>query len=133
MYLADGQSFSPSGAIIPACPYGHTGRQVCPYGQAGIIAPLGLPLSITHVKVVKYDLRLRNQPVRTGFDFTERRTRHLKCGHTPHLGPPDIVTLYNKAKTMGIEITYPITDEPWGVRRFFVKDPNGVTVNIMCH
>lgn len=27
----------------------------------------------------------------------------------------------------------PLSIEKWGVKRFFVKDPNGVTVNIMCH
>jgi hypothetical protein len=26
-----------------------------------------------------------------------------------------------------------LTDEPWGVRRFFVRDPNGVIVNVMEH
>jgi hypothetical protein len=26
-----------------------------------------------------------------------------------------------------------LTDEPWGVRRFFVKDPNGVVVNVLSH
>jgi hypothetical protein len=25
------------------------------------------------------------------------------------------------------------TDEPWGVRRFFVKDPNSVVINVMSH
>jgi len=28
---------------------------------------------------------------------------------------------------------YPLTDEPWGVRRFFVRDPNGVVLNVMSH
>jgi predicted enzyme related to lactoylglutathione lyase len=45
----------------------------------------------------------------------------------------DIDHLYNKAKQLHYEITYPITDEPWGVRRFWVKDPNGVTINLMMH
>jgi len=27
----------------------------------------------------------------------------------------------------------PITNEPWGVRRFFVIDPNGTIINVMCH
>jgi uncharacterized glyoxalase superfamily protein PhnB len=26
-----------------------------------------------------------------------------------------------------------LTDEPWGVRRFFVTDPNGVVLNVMRH
>jgi hypothetical protein len=28
---------------------------------------------------------------------------------------------------------YPLTDEEWGVRRFFVSDPGGVIVNVMSH
>jgi catechol 2,3-dioxygenase-like lactoylglutathione lyase family enzyme len=32
-----------------------------------------------------------------------------------------------------LSIVHPLTDEPWGVRRFFVRDPNGVVVNVMCH
>lgn len=31
------------------------------------------------------------------------------------------------------EITYPLTAEPWGVRRFFVKDPFGRLVNVLQH
>jgi len=45
----------------------------------------------------------------------------------------DIDGLYEKAKALNYEITYDITNEPWGVRRFFVKDPNGVTINLMAH
>jgi predicted enzyme related to lactoylglutathione lyase len=45
----------------------------------------------------------------------------------------DIDVMYEKAKSGKYEITYPITNEPWGVRRFFVKDPNGVIVNLMTH
>ena len=30
-------------------------------------------------------------------------------------------------------ILYPLTLEPWGVRRFHVADPNGVVVNVMSH
>jgi catechol 2,3-dioxygenase-like lactoylglutathione lyase family enzyme len=30
-------------------------------------------------------------------------------------------------------IVYPLTDEPWGVRRFFVRDPNGAIVNVVSH
>ena len=45
----------------------------------------------------------------------------------------DIDLMYKKAKSNNYEITYPITNEPWGVRRFFVKDPNGVIINLMTH
>ncbi|MBF6131708.1 VOC family protein [Nocardia otitidiscaviarum] len=33
----------------------------------------------------------------------------------------------------GAEIVYALRDEPWGVRRFFVRDPNGTVVNVVAH
>lgn len=38
-----------------------------------------------------------------------------------------------KAVERGLKVIYPLTDEPWGVRRFFVADPNGVVINVMSH
>jgi catechol 2,3-dioxygenase-like lactoylglutathione lyase family enzyme len=38
-----------------------------------------------------------------------------------------------KACALGVQIVYPLTDEPWGVRRFFVTDPNGMLINVMSH
>ena len=32
-----------------------------------------------------------------------------------------------------LEIVHPLTDEPWGVRRFFVRTPQGVVVNVLAH
>ncbi|HKI79949.1 MAG TPA: VOC family protein [Ignavibacteriaceae bacterium] len=46
---------------------------------------------------------------------------------------PDLDTVYDRAVSMNYQITYPKTKEPWGVERFFVKDPNGVTINLMRH
>ncbi len=45
----------------------------------------------------------------------------------------DVDALYERAKNLNCDIVYPITDEPWGVRRFFVKDPNGATINLLAH
>lgn len=45
----------------------------------------------------------------------------------------DVDTLYEKARKQKIEIVYPITNESWGVRRFFIKDPNGVIINLLTH
>lgn len=45
----------------------------------------------------------------------------------------DIDQWYEEAKNRGIEIVYPIANESWGVRRFFVKDPNGLTINLLTH
>ena len=38
-----------------------------------------------------------------------------------------------RAKKHKIEIVYPITNEDWGVRRFFIKEPNGATINLLSH
>jgi predicted enzyme related to lactoylglutathione lyase len=42
-------------------------------------------------------------------------------------------SVYASAVKNGLNIVYPLTDEPWGVRRFFVLDPNGLVVNVMSH
>jgi len=31
------------------------------------------------------------------------------------------------------EIVHPLTQEPWGVRRFFVRDPDGNVINVVSH
>ncbi len=33
----------------------------------------------------------------------------------------------------GLQVVYPLTDEPWGVRRFFVEDPGGTIINVLAH
>lgn len=45
----------------------------------------------------------------------------------------DVDEIYGRARSAGYEITYAITDEPWGVRRFYVRDPSGRLVNILSH
>lgn len=45
----------------------------------------------------------------------------------------DIATAYSRMKEYGYQIEYGPVDEPWGVRRFFVRDPFGKLVNILMH
>lgn len=45
----------------------------------------------------------------------------------------DIDEAYAEAQRRGLEIVYPITDEPWGVRRFFVREASGAVVNVASH
>ncbi len=45
----------------------------------------------------------------------------------------DVDEAYRRAKAGGFEIPYELTDEPWGVRRFYVRDPFGKLVNILSH
>ncbi len=53
----------------------------------------------------------------------------------PHLSieVDDVDAVHAEAVGRGIEIVYPLTDEPWGVRRFFARDPSGNVVNILSH
>lgn len=45
----------------------------------------------------------------------------------------DVDEAFKKMKKARFKIEYPITDESWGVRRFFVRDPVGKLVNILAH
>ncbi len=45
----------------------------------------------------------------------------------------DVDEAWRRATAGGHEIVHPLTDEPWGVRRFFVRDPNGIVINVMQH
>ena len=41
--------------------------------------------------------------------------------------------VHARAVAAGLEIVHPLTDEEWGVRRFFVRTPQGVVVNVLAH
>ena len=41
--------------------------------------------------------------------------------------------VHANAVSRGYPIKYPLTDEPWGTRRFHISDPNGVLINILSH
>lgn len=45
----------------------------------------------------------------------------------------DVSAALEKAKSLGIAIEYGPATEPWGVRRFYVRDPFGKLVNILQH
>lgn len=45
----------------------------------------------------------------------------------------DVDTVYRLAKKLGHVIKYELTDEPWGVRRFYLSDPAGKLLNVLSH
>ncbi|MGW0915384.1 VOC family protein [Streptomyces sp. NPDC002784] len=45
----------------------------------------------------------------------------------------DVEAAYAAMRDSGAEIVHPLQDEEWGVRRFFVRDPNGRVVNVVSH
>ena len=49
-----------------------------------------------------------------------------------HVGN-DVDEAYTEAQRRGYEIVHPLTDEPWGVRRFLVRAPDGNVINVVSH
>jgi catechol 2,3-dioxygenase-like lactoylglutathione lyase family enzyme len=49
-----------------------------------------------------------------------------------HVGD-EVDAAYEEALRRGLEIVHPLTTEPWGVRRFFVRAPDGTVINIVSH
>jgi catechol 2,3-dioxygenase-like lactoylglutathione lyase family enzyme len=46
----------------------------------------------------------------------------------------DVEAAHAAAVAAGYEIVHPLTDEAWGVRRFFVREPaSGAVVNVLAH
>jgi predicted enzyme related to lactoylglutathione lyase len=45
----------------------------------------------------------------------------------------DVDDAYAQAQERGYEIVHPLTIEPWGVRRFFVRAPDGTVINMVQH
>ena len=45
----------------------------------------------------------------------------------------DVDAVHAKAVERRLEIVYPLRDEEWGVRRFMLREPSGVTVNVLSH
>jgi predicted enzyme related to lactoylglutathione lyase len=45
----------------------------------------------------------------------------------------DLDEVHRRAVTGGHQIVYGPADEPWGVRRFYIRDPSGKLLNILSH
>ncbi|MBP2320369.1 catechol 2,3-dioxygenase-like lactoylglutathione lyase family enzyme [Kibdelosporangium banguiense] len=47
--------------------------------------------------------------------------------------PARVDAVHADAVRRGLRIVYPIRNEPWGVRRFFMEDPSGTVINVLAH
>ncbi|SEP87242.1 hypothetical protein SAMN05444745_102273 [Arthrobacter sp. OV608] len=45
----------------------------------------------------------------------------------------DVDDAHKRAVTDGLDIVRELRDEPWGIRRFFLRDPSGRTINVASH
>jgi catechol 2,3-dioxygenase-like lactoylglutathione lyase family enzyme len=74
-----------------------------------------------------------------GTDRREVQLSVMKLDIRAHVHPDvsievdDVDEVHARAVAAGSEIVYPLTDEEWGLRRFFVRDPNGTVLNITEH
>lgn len=47
--------------------------------------------------------------------------------------PAEVDAIHERVVGAELEIVHPLTDEDWGVRRFFFRDPDGNVVNVVAH
>jgi hypothetical protein len=40
---------------------------------------------------------------------------------------------YIAVRERGCKVVHDLTNEPWGVRRFFIADPTGKLLNVLSH
>lgn len=45
----------------------------------------------------------------------------------------DVDEAHAEAQRRGYEIVHPLTEEPWGIRRFLVRAPDGNVINVVSH
>lgn len=58
------------------------------------------------------------------------------CNPTISVGvatPAEVDAIHERAVDAGLEIVHPLTDEDWGVHRFFFRDQDGNVVNVVAH
>ena len=64
----------------------------------------------------------------------ELTTERLRVTHgILSLEVDDVADALERVRAAGIPVEYGPADEPWGVRRFYVRDPFGKLVNVLAH
>lgn len=43
----------------------------------------------------------------------------------------DARAFHERVRAAGVEIVHPLTDEPWGQRRFMIRDPAGTSIDVV--
>lgn len=90
---------------------------------------LGLDLLMDHGWIATYG---SNEPMSVQISFAEQGGSGTPV---PDLSieVEDVDGVYERMRAQGFPIEYGPADEPWGVRRFYVRDPFGKLVNILTH
>jgi catechol 2,3-dioxygenase-like lactoylglutathione lyase family enzyme len=90
---------------------------------------LGLDLLMDHGWIRTYG---SDQPMTVQISFAQQGGSDT---HVPDLSieVDDVDAACEAMQAAGFAIEYGPVDEPWGVRRFYVRDPFGKLVNILAH
>jgi uncharacterized glyoxalase superfamily protein PhnB len=95
---------------------------------AGYIATLGLVEVMNHGWIVTLaDADGRHQVSLMTKDLT------ATVNPTISIEVDDVDAAHAAAVAAGLEIVHPLSDEEWGVRRFFFADAAGNVVNVLSH
>lgn len=90
---------------------------------------LGLDLMMDHDWIRTYG---SNEEMRVQISFA---TQGGSGTPTPDLSVEvdDVDAAFERMQSAGFSIEYGPVDEPWGVRRFFVRDPFDKLINVLAH
>ena len=104
-------------------------------------------VDLTHARafyqdVLGLELLMDHGWIRTYGSHSEKMTIQISFATEGGSGTPvpdlsievdDVDEAHRRMGDAGFSIEYGPFDEPWGVRRFFVRDPFGKLVNILAH
>jgi uncharacterized glyoxalase superfamily protein PhnB len=106
-----------------------------------VLTVADLPTAIGHYgAVLGLDVVMNHGWIATLADPGRRHqlslmTRDETAGVNPAVSieVDDVDAAHRNALAAGLEVVHPLTDEPWGVRRFFFTDAAGNVVNVLSH
>ena len=94
---------------------------------------LGLETAMDQGWVVNHRAAATSQPVQVQL-VSRDATAPVDAAVSVEVDTPATVdALHARVVEAGLRVEHPPTDEPWGVRRFFVRTPGGVVVNVVAH
>ena len=91
---------------------------------------LGLDLLMDHGWIATYGVAGATMPLQVSF-ASEGGSGTPVPGLSIEVD--DVDAVHRALLAAGYAVEYGPADEPWGVRRFFVRDPAGTLVNILMH
>ncbi len=110
--------------IVPNIGVDHTGAAKTFYGDI-----LGMEIAMDHGWIVTFQAA-SHAPPQISF-----ATEGGSGTPVPDISieVDDFDQMHTEMKEAGFDIEYGPVSEPWGVKRFFVRDPYGRLVNILTH